>query len=182
MKSNHTMFNLKFVFFILPALVMGACQTGQIQPKEEVDKHAEFLEKDESSAELFHVLISSDRYDLSQMRNERTINRTDDKGGDKYISSQLEQFNMIDEVREAVFFVQLRPDSGSLSRIRTQRSTALTEIDKLLAEDIQRWTFKFPQKIVTPTSFNIRYRIVLKKTMSDSEIMEEVRKRSKERR
>ena len=177
--------NLRPVFFILLALAIGACKTDQEQiqpPKEEVDKHAGFLEKNESSAELFHVLISSDRYDVSQMKNEKTIRRTEDKGGDKYISSQLEQFNMVDAVRDAVLSVRLRPDSGSLSQVRTQRSTAITEIDKLLYEDIQRWTFKFPQRIVTPTQFNIRYRIVLQKTMSDSEIMEEVRKRSKNRR
>ena len=89
---------------------------------------------------------------------------------------------MIDEVREAVFAVQIRPDNGSLSRMRPQKSTSLTEIDKILAEDIQRWTFKFPQRRVTPTQFNIRYRIVLQKTMTDSQIMEEVQRRAKERR
>ena len=183
------MFKLKSVFFILllSAFATGACETEQIQTTKEeaakgLDKHSEFLEKNESAPELFRVLISYDRYEVSQMKSERTIKRVEDKGGDTYISSELGRFNMIDEVREAVFSVQIRPDNGSLSKIRTQRSTSLTEIDKILTEDIQRWTFKFPQKTVTPTSFNIRYRIVLTKTMSDSEIMEEVRRRAKERR
>jgi len=181
------MFKVKYVFFAFLTIIISACETEQVQTqtqtqtKKEVDEHADFLKRNDSSPDLFHVLIFSDSYEVSQMKNEQTIKRTEDNGGDQYISSQLKQFDMIDAVREAVFLVQIRPDSGSLSKIRTQRSTSLTEIDKLLTEDIQRWTFKFPQKIVTPTQFNIRYRIVLRKTMSDSEIMEEVRKRAKEK-
>jgi len=182
--NSKVIFKSKSVFFILLAVIIGSCGSGQEQTKKEpvkADEHAKFLEKDESSPELFHVLISSDGYEVSQMKSEQTINRAEDKGGDKYMSDELGKFNMIDEVREAVFFIQIRPDNGSLSKIRTQRSTAITEIDKVLTEDIQRWAYKFPQRRVTPTQFNIRYRVVLKKTMSDSEIMKELQKRAKER-
>ena len=178
------MFKLKPVFFVLLMFAIGSCTTDQIQKKEQslIEKHADFLEKNEASPELFRVLISSDGYELSQMKSEQTIRRAEDKGGDRYISGEVARFNMIDEMREAVFAVQIRPDNGTLSKIRPQRSTSLAEIDRILIEDIQRWTFRFPQKRVTPTHFNIRYRIVLQKTMTDSQIMEEVQRRAKERR
>ncbi|MDR3237954.1 MAG: hypothetical protein LBT84_05575 [Spirochaetia bacterium] len=174
---------LKNILFVLMAAAVAGCGTSQQQQgtaADVVDEHADFLKKNESANELFRVLISSERYETAQMRGERSIARSEDKGGDKYISSEIEQFNMIDEVCEAVFSIQLYPDSGKLSKIRTQKTTSLTEIDKLLIDDVQRWTFKFPLKRVDPTRFNIRYRVVLKKTKTESEILKEIQRRARE--
>ncbi|MCP4136267.1 MAG: hypothetical protein GY754_35180, partial [bacterium] len=79
--------------------------------------------------------------------------------------------------REGVFTVWIYPDSGKLMQIRPQRSTFIIEADKLIMEDIQRWSFDFPKKVITPTKFDIKYRVVLRKKLSDKEILEEVGKR-----
>jgi hypothetical protein len=60
-------------------------------------------------------------------------------------------------------------------KVRPKKLTYLMEIDKLIVEDIQRWSFQFPAKDVYPTQFDVRYRVILRKTLSDDEIMKEVR-------
>lgn len=176
-------FKNKNILLIIGAvcIVMATgCSSLQNSGKSTVDEHTDFLTKNPSSRELFHVLISSDRYDVAQMRSEATILRKEDKGGDAFISSELVKLNKIDKVCEGVFSVWLYPDSGRLMKIRTQLPTYLTEVDGLLTDDIQRWTFTFPVKRVEPTKFDIRYRVVLKKTMKDEDIIKEIQDKMRE--
>jgi serine protease inhibitor ecotin len=66
-------------------------------------------------------------------------------------------------------------------KIRSQRPIYFKEIDALLNDDIMRWNFKFPKKVVEPTRFDIMYRVVLSKKRSDEEIIKEVQDMMKER-
>ncbi len=95
--------------------------------------------------------------------------------------NEIKKHDKFNEVRESVLTVWLYPDSGSLMKIRPKEPTFLIEIDRILLEDLQRWTFKFPRKFVSPTKFDVRYRVVLRKTLSDEEIMEELREKLKEK-
>jgi len=140
-------------------------------------ENKKFLQADDSAVELFRVLISSDRYDVSQMKFGKNIQRAQDPDGDKYISSELEKFNKIDEVVEGVLSIGLFPDSGRIMKIRPIKPTYLIEIDKLIGEDIRRWGFKFSGNIINPTTFNIKYRVVLRKQQSDDEIIREVQQK-----
>lgn len=153
----------------------GTMQTGGI-----AKENSAFLQKDPSAKEVFHVLISSDRYEVSQMKDEDTIRRAADKGGDKYISSELAKLDKINEVREGVISIWLYPDTGRLMKIRTQVPTYLIETDKLMTEDIQRWNFTFPKKVVQPTRLNIKYRVILQKKISDDQIIKEVQQKMSE--
>lgn len=172
---------IKLFAFLCAVCFFAGCATTQTNTGERIaDANAAFLTKDASAEELFRVLISSDGYTVVQMKNESTIKRTPDEGGDKYICSEFGKLNKIDEMRDGVMSVWLFPDTGRLMKIRTQKPTFLVEVDQLLTEDIQRWNFTFPKRIVDPTKFDIRYRIVLKKTMSDSDIIKEVRDQMRE--
>ena len=53
-------------------------------------------------------------------------------------------------------------------------------IDQILSDDIQRWSFEFPKKLIEPTKFDIKYRVVLRKKQSDKDIIKEVRDKMKE--
>jgi len=106
--------------------------------------------------------------------------RANDDGGDKYISSEIQKLDMIDEARVGLISVWLYPDSGKILKIRSQRPIYFKEIDGLLNDDIMRWNLQFPKKVVEPTRFDVVYRVVLSKKQSDEEIIKAVQERMKE--
>ena len=136
---------------------------------------------DKNSSEVFRVLLTSDEYKVVQLRHNSTIERVNDESGDKYISNELQKLDIINEARVGLISVWLYPDSGRIMKIRSQRPIYFKEIDALLNDDIMRWTFKFPKKVVEPTRFDIMYRVVLSKKRSDEEIIKEVQEMMKER-
>lgn len=184
----------KLIILLAAGVFITSCGTGTkktVTPDEKIGKDSaalekiardnkKFLEQDKSATELFRVLLTSDEYAVSQMRYDDVIQRKEDKGGDKYMSEEIKKLGKIDEVREGEIAIWLFPDSGRIMKIRPQRPIYLIEVDKLLNDDIQRWDFKFPKKIVEPTKFEIKYRVVLKKTQTDDEILQEVRQKMKD--
>ena len=173
------------VKLILICILLG-CSTSPDVVKQDTEpqiweaRHPDnvrFLEVTPRSPELFKVLLTSKDYIVSQMHSRETIIRNEDANGDKYYSSELKKFDIMDEVREAVFSVTIFPDSGRINRIRPERSTFFHEIDALILEDIQRWTFRSPQRrSFQPTQFNIRYRVILHKgDKTDEEIFQMIR-------
>jgi len=166
--------------FVLLQLI--SCKTATVEDihSQLKDENEEFLKPDRDAVEVFRVLLTSDEYRVVQLKNEKTIERARDEGGDKYISSEIQKLNMIDEVRVGVISVWLFPDSGKIMKIRSMRPTYFTEVDALLNDDIMRWNFVFPQKVVEPSKFDIVYRVVLSKKQSDEEIIKAVQDRMKE--
>lgn len=143
-------------------------------------KNREFLEYEKKTGETFRVLLTSDHYIVSQLKFRSTITRVEDNGGDRYISDEIKKLNKIDEIREGLITLWLYPDSGSIMKVRPQRPTYIVEIDRLLTEDIQRWNFKFPKTVVHPTRFDVKYRVILRKTISDEDILKEVQQKMRD--
>jgi len=167
---------------LLPVAILLSCQTSGIKGSDERIKkeNAAFLRGEDKGTETFRVLLSSDEYRVVQLRNESTIERVADPGGDKYMQTEMEKHDMFDEVRTGVITVWLFPDSGAINKIRTQRPINFTDIDSLINDDIMRWNFRFPKKVVEPSRFDIVYRVVLRKKLSDEEILNAVQEKIKE--
>ncbi len=144
------------------------------------EENEDFLKPDSKATEVFRVLLTSDEYKVIQLKNEKTMERGKDEGGDKYISSEIQKLDMIDEARIGLISVWLYPDSGKIMKIRSQRPTYFTEVDSLINDDIMRWNFIFPKKVIEPTKFDIKYRVVLSKKQSDEEIIKAVQDRMKD--
>ncbi|MBN1500807.1 MAG: hypothetical protein JW982_11655 [Spirochaetes bacterium] len=178
--------NKKFLFCAsLLFMALAACQTVE-KPETPKDQFAadtkKFLSETPSNkSEIFRVFISSDSYVISQKLSTEYIKRTDDETGDKYFMEEISMLNKIDEAREGALTVWLYPDSGRIMQVRYLQSTYLREVDKILIEDVQRWTFKFPKKVIEPIKFDIRYRVVLRKKMTDDQIMDELRQAQKDK-
>jgi len=175
---------LLYIFFaVIIALQFISCKTTT--PVEDIqskikEENEDFLKPDKKATEVFRVLLTSDEYRVIQLKNEKTMERGKDEGGDKYISSEIQKLDMIDEARTGVISVWLYPDSGKIMKIRSQRPTYFTEVDSLINDDIMRWNFIFPKKIIEPTKFDIVYRVVLAKKQSDEEIIKAVQDRMKD--
>ncbi len=177
---------MRKLLYISAALVislqMVSCKTATVEDVRNQlnDENQEFLKPDKNATEVFRVLLTSEEYRVVQLKNEGTIERVRDEGGDKYISSEIQKLNMIDEARTGVISVWLFPDSGKVMKIRSMRPTYFTEVDALINDDIMRWNFQFPKKVIEPTKFDIVYRVVLTKKQSDEEIIKAVQDRLKE--
>ena len=170
-------------------LVLTSCKTAdrftdeqdafQKENKEflALDKDQNFVKNIPGVNETFRVLLSSDGYSVAQARYLNYIERNPDTGGDKYISSEMSKYDMINEARTGIVSVWLYPDSGRIMKIRSQRPTYFKEIDALINDDIMRWNFNFPKKVIEPTRFDIVYRVVLRKKKSDDEIIKAVQQK-----
>lgn len=166
---------LPVIFVILPIFI-NSCSTAGKLGRENKD----FLTPDAEAEETFRVLLTSDNYVVSQMKYDDVIKRADDPGGDKYMCKELKKFDKIDVAREGVLSIWLYPDSGNIMKVRPQKPTYILEIDQIINEDIQRWTFEFPKKYIEPTKLDIKYRVVLRKRQSDDEIIKEVQEKMRE--
>lgn len=166
------------VLVLVSLLSFNSCETTQTTGPSDpfARENREFLEN-KRVPELFKVLFTSEKYQVVQTRYENVIRRVEDKGGDRYMMSEVKKYDKIDEAREGVLKVWLYPDSGKIMKIRPQQPTYLIELDKLITEDLQRWNFEFPKNYISPTEFTIRYRINLRKKQSDEQIMKEIREK-----
>jgi len=175
----------KLIYIFLTGILSAqliSCKTATIEDirSQIKDDNEAFLKPDKKAAEVFRVLLTSDEYRVVQLKNDQTMVRAKDEGGDKYISNEINKLNMIDEARVGVISVWLYPDTGKIMKIRSQRPTYFKEIDSLLNDDIMRWNFQFPKKVVEPTKFDIVYRVVLSKKQSDEEIIKAVQDKMKD--
>jgi len=173
----------------ISAAVFGSCTTtstkktagsndstsAQIQSEND-----EFFNNDPQAEEYFRVILSSDQYTVKQMKETSNFQRVDDPDGDTYIRNELKKLDKINEIREGVLTIWLMPDSGAVMKVRPKRLTYLIEIDQLLTEDVRRWSFSFPKKIVNPTMLDIKYRVILQKKQTDEEIIREMQQKMRE--
>ena len=174
---------MKKILLIAAALIIGcaAPQKKDDSAKKNWREDAFLTESAKSKDEVFRVLMTADDYIVAQKSFNDSISRTQDHSGDKYFVSEMMKFNKIDEVCEGIISVWLFPDSGRLMQVRFVRSTFIRELDTMIMDDIQRWNFAFQNKRITPIKFNVRYKIVLEKRLSDEEIINDMRQNLKER-
>ena len=165
--------------FLIAVLVTAVSCAAPVEkrsdPSYEEFLSANFIKGEDK--ETFRVLISSDSYVVVQTDYKDSIQREQDPGGDRYICDEIKKYDKIDEMREGLYHVSLYPDRGTLRKVRPYKPLNLIELDSLVIEDIQRWTYKFPRKVVQPYTFYIKYRVVLRKKQTDEQIIKEVQKR-----
>lgn len=158
------------VLILLILLAVTSCKTTPVDPM--IQKNAAWLAG--SNGELFRVVMMSNAYIVSQKNYTDKISRAEDTGGDEFFMERLRRYDIVDREVEGMIRVQLYPNTGRLMKIRFLQSTYITEIDKMITDDIQRWTFNFNGP-VTPRSFSIRYRVVLRKrSAADDSMQKEV--------
>ncbi len=176
----------KFILLALLSFVFSSCaSTGtslSIREDQLFEDNKDFFESeiDPESEVTYKVLITSDKYLISQTKFEDTLIREVDDEGDKFICDKLKELDKINEKRDATISLNLFPDTGKLKKIRPKSLTYLMEIDNLIVEDVKRWDLKFPEGTVGPNIINIKYRVILRKKLSDEEIMKEVREKVRE--
>ena len=180
MRVKKAIFSI-FVIHLVFTWALG-CGSGQRRdmavssdPKvtEAQDK---FFNKDVQENVAFRIFASSGNYEIRQYAWEENIVIEADSAGEDAFTKELSAFDKIDLFSDAIFRVELYEDTGNISRIRPVKPARISEINKLIADDITRLKFQFPGETVAPLVFHIHYGIYLQKKASDQEIREELKK------
>ena len=145
-----------------------------IASKKEDFFNPSFKHKDE----VFRVFGSSQGYEIKQMAALESLKVEDDVSGNMSFSTDLQKYDKVDYQAQALVRLMLYQDNGKVSRIRFVRSSGISEIDKMIGDDLTRWKFIFlDEKNVAPTEFVIVYQIILSNKMNDKEAVKELLKK-----
>jgi len=140
----------------------GNAKITQVQDK--------FFAEPSGEGELFRIFSSSENYEIRQYGGEDKIVITSDPQGEQAFTGEVAAFDKIEFFSDAVFRVEIYEDTGNISRIRPVKPARISELNKLIADDITRLKFEFPDGQIAPLVFDIRYGIYLQKKVSDKEI------------
>jgi hypothetical protein len=130
------------------ALALSCATTGEKKIDSENRRFLKAPFTKGEDKETFRVVITSNSYEVVQTDSTDTMVREDDPGGDRYICDEIKKYDKIDEAREGMYHISLFPDRGTLMKVRPYKPLNLIELDNLILDDLQRWTFKFPQKTI----------------------------------
>ncbi|MFA4795618.1 LA_2219 family laminin/E-cadherin/plasminogen-binding protein [Leptospira kirschneri] len=140
---------------------------------------ASFLKPSKDPLEYFRVHISSDGYQLRQLRGSKFIKRKVDKGGDALISEELARFNKINFIDDGIIIVVLNGNTGAFETIRfNTRVPRINDLAKIVQNDVTRWSMEHSEEKPIVTKFQIHYSLELKNKVGSTRdaVKEELKK------
>lgn len=140
---------------------------------------AAFLKPSKDPLEYFRVHITSDGYQLRQLRGSKYIKRKVDKGGDALISEELVRFNKINFVDDGIIIVVLNGNTGAFETIRfNTRVPRINDLAKIVQNDVTRWSMEHSEEKPVVTKFQIHYSLELKNKVGSTRdaVKEELKK------
>ena len=136
----------------------------------------QFENEEFNKNEVFRIFISSEKYIRKQAQHTKQIMVEEDTAGDISFKNEIKHYNKINFKAKARLKIVLYEDTGTLSRIRFILSSGISELDKMIADDITRWNFKLLNDKIEPILFEVSYYIFLKNEISREEAKEELKK------
>lgn len=119
--------------------------------------------------EHFKVFLSSGLYQSKKNEKYSSFSRVSDEDGDLAFASELKKYDKVNLNAEAVLRIEFFTESGKLKSVRFISPSPISEIDKIIADDITRWKFEFKTSGGAPPSMRIKYRVALQKRISREE-------------
>ena len=175
-KKKQSMFKLLVCIFILGLL---SCKKSPLHKNNaeitQKEIFNQFEDEEFHGNELFRMFVSSEQYIRKQAKVKQIMIEYDPQGDLKF-QNEIRHYNKINFKAKARLKIMLHEDTGTLSRIRFVRSSGISELDKIIADDITRWSFSFPNEKIEPTLFEVSYYIFLKNEISREEAKEELKK------
>ncbi len=130
--------------------------------------------------EVFRVVISSESYQVRQIRKSEFIKRKPDPGGDSIIMEELLKYNKKDFIDDGIISVKLNPKTGKMETVNTDRSTRIQQLLKIISNDATRWTLEHKStEEPTVIKYLITYNVVLINKSNRDQIKEELKKEVK---
>lgn len=132
----------------------------------------DFFGQSFSEQEYYKVFMASALYQVQQNNSMKGVNRIEDSVGDKSVSAELKRYDKVNLIAEAVLKLEFHPGSGKLKSVRFVSPSPISELDKLMSDDITRWQFKFASADQIPAEMRVKYRVALQKKISRNEAKE----------
>ncbi len=136
-------------------------ETGQTEVVQPADDP--FFTAPSTDGELFRVLITTNNYQIKQMTSETLIQRKPDPAGDR---DQLEQFTKLhdryafrDWSLAGMLKIRLNPNTGEIEHIEFAigHNPKSWQAGRMFQDDVSRFSFLYPQKVVQTHDFLIKY-------------------------
>lgn len=130
-----------------------------------VDSDPEFFKApSKDSQEFFRVIVSSDSYQLRQIRGSDQIKRAVDLGGDSLIMEEIQKFDLINYMDDGIIAVKLSAYTGKLENVNFYtRPMRINDLAKITQNDATRWNFIHANPAEPAIQqFRIYYQVVLK--------------------
>ncbi|MGJ4747292.1 LA_2219 family laminin/E-cadherin/plasminogen-binding protein [Leptospira sp. SA-E8] len=140
------------------------------------------LSKD--SSEYFRVHITSESYQVRQIRGSKYIRRKVDKGGDALISEELVKYNRINFMDDGIILVILNGNTGAVETIRfNTRVPRINNLAKIIQNDVTRWSMEHSEEKPVVTKYQIHYTIKLenKSNTTRDAVKEDLRREVKKK-
>ena len=148
---------------------------------ENIKEHYDsFFNETSDEEKNFRVFSSSEYYERRQLNLHDIIEIKSDLDGDKMAAEELKEYDKVNFFGKALVKIELYPDTGNLSRVRFLRSSGISELDRIISEDITRWKFSFlvenKKDDEFPEQFMVEYAVLLKKKITREQAVEELKK------
>ena len=142
------------------------------------EQDPDFFKKPSTNPEeYFRVIISSDSYELSQIRGSEEIMRKKDSGGDNNISGHISKFDKIDFKDEGTIEVIVNPAKKHIMGINFRhRAPRINDLAEIMRDDASRWEFDYKNDENPKKIFEISYQIRLNKKSDRETVKEELKK------
>lgn len=134
-----------------------------------IESKEAFLNSSFEEGEHFKVFLSSELYESKKNKSFKNFSRVSDSDGDLAFASELKKYDKVSLNADAVLKIEFFIDSGKLKSVRFVSPSPISEIDKIIADDITRWKFDFKSAGNVPSSMKIKYRVALQKRISRDE-------------
>ena len=179
---------LKRTLTVLFALNQLYCAMTEVKEEEKKFKLSESMKNDYEiffnnvpiEEITFRVFAAASFYERRQIHSHEIIEAKEDFQGDKMAAEELKKYNKVNFYGKALLKIELYPASGALSRVRFLRSSGISELDRIISEDITRWKFSFlvenTKDDEIPEQFMVEYAIFLEKNITRDEAVEELKK------
>jgi len=163
--------------FLTFIFILTKCSSGQKKEIEHPQTNDlsinsaknQFFNSADNYDSLYKIFASSENYEILQSK-ESNIKMENDVNGQFLFVEDLKKYDMINYTSDAVFSVELYPNNGLIAKIRPLKPSGISELNKVIADDITRLKFDIKNIGTEPLAFNIHYTILLQKKHSSNEI------------
>lgn len=134
-----------------------------------------FREKSKDFREYFRVIVSSEDYQVRQIRGSSKIRRKLDPAGDELLKEEMKQFNIVNMKDEGILDIVINSYTGKVEVVNFEgRVPRINELAKVIQNDAMRWDFEHEMRGEKTQVNHIRiyYQIILKQKMTREEIKE----------
>ena len=128
--------------------------------------------------EHFRVVLSSDSYQLRQIRGSHAMRKKPDPGGDQLLMEEVAKYDQADFKDDGIIIVNLNSKTGKIEKVNFHtRLPRIHDLAKIMQNDLTRWNLEHKKEDAPEiTRFTVSYYIILRSKASRTDVKEMLKK------